>query len=113
MKKSEPIENDEPLSRTLRQWKVEAALPPRFQEQVWKRIDRAEANKPTSSITVFLRWVDSAFRRPKLALSYATVLLFIGMGMGYWQAQDKSAQSESKWRRLYVQSVDPYQAPRN
>ena len=113
MKNSAPLENDEPLSRTLSQWKVEATLPPRFQEQVWKRIDRAEADKPASSLTVFSRWVDSAFRRPKLALSYVTVLLFIGLGMGYWQAQDKSAQSESKWRTLYVQSVDPYQAPRN
>jgi hypothetical protein len=28
-------------------------------------------------------------------------------------AQDKSAEAALQWRTLYVQSVDPYQAPRN
>ena len=35
---------DEPLDAVLRGWKVDSALPPRFQEQVWRRIARAEAD---------------------------------------------------------------------
>lgn len=113
MKTTNPSDNDQPLNEVLAQWKVETSLPPRFQEQVWRRIDEAEARKPESRLAVALRWIDSAFRRPTLALSYVTVLLFIGLGMGYWQAHDQTAESESKWQALYVQSVDPYQAPRN
>jgi hypothetical protein len=113
MKTTNPSDNDQPLNEVLVQWKVESSLPPRFQEQVWRRIETAEARKPEGSLTVVLRWLDAAFRRPALALSYVTVLLFVGLGIGYWQAQDKTAQSESKWQALYVQSVDPYQAPRN
>lgn len=113
MKTTNPSENDQPLNDVLAQWKGETSLPPRFREQVWRRIETAEICKPESSLVVLLRWIDSAFRRPQLALPYVTLLLFIGLGMGYWQAQNKTAQSESKWQALYVQSVDPYQAPRN
>ena len=113
MKTTNSSGSDQPFNDVLAEWKVETLLPPRFREQVWRRIETAEARMPESSLAVVLRWIDSAFRRPTLALSYVTVLLFIGLGAGYWQAQDKTAQSESKWQALYVQSVDPYQAPRN
>lgn len=113
MKTTDSTENDQPLNDVLAQWKVETSLPPRFQELVWRRIDEAEARRPERSLTTLLHWIDSAFRRPTLALSYVTVLLFVGLGAGYLQAQNKTAQAESKWQALYVQSVDPYQAPRN
>ena len=113
MKKSEPIGNDKQLSQVLREWKVQDSLPPRFQEQVWKRIDQAETRKPQSGLAALANWIDAAFRRPALAIVYVAVLLFVGLGAGYWQAQDKTAQSQAEWRARYVQSVDPYQAPRN
>jgi hypothetical protein len=113
MKKPEPIEDDVNLSQTLREWEVESSLPPRFQEQVWKRIDQAEARKPQSSLAALAHWIDAAFRRPALACVYVAVLLFVGLGAGYWRAQDTMAQSRSESRARYVQSVDPYQAPRN
>jgi hypothetical protein len=113
MKTTQPSENDEPLHELLAQWKPEASLPPRFQAQVWKRIEQAEAQKPQSTLIVFAQWLEATFRRPALATAYVAVLLFVGLGAGYWQAQDKTAQAESKMRALYVQSIDPYQAPRN
>lgn len=113
MKPNHPIENDLPLKKVLAQWKIESALPPGFQNQVWRRIEAAEARRPESVFAGFLRWIDLAFYRPRFALSYLTVLLFIGLGAGYWQAQDKTAHAEAKYRALYVQSVDPYRAPRN
>ena len=106
MKTTDSTKHDQPLNDVLAQWKVETSLPPRFREQVWRRIETAESRKPESSLAVVLHWIDSAFRRPTLALSYVTVLLFIGLAAGYWQAQAKTAQSESKWQALYVQSVD-------
>jgi hypothetical protein len=107
-----PSENEKQLSGLLAQWKVGVSLPPRFPEQVWKRIAQAETQRPQSSLTVFERWVENAFRRPTLAFSYVAVLLVSAAGMGYWQAQAKTAQDESGLRARYVQSVDPYQMPR-
>lgn len=103
-------EDDARLSKLLREWKVEAALPPRFQERVWRCIERAEVHP--NLWRVFARWVESAFNRPALAVSYVAVLLFIGLAAGYVRAQDTSAQAEARWRTAYVQSVDPYQVPR-
>ena len=113
MKKPEPIGDDVNLCQTLHEWKVDASLPPRFHEQVWKRIDQAEARKPQSSLAALSHWIDAAFRRPALACVYVAVLLFVGLGAGYWQAQGAMAQSQSELRARYVQSVDPYRAPRN
>jgi hypothetical protein len=57
--------------------------------------------------------VESTFNRPALAVSYVALLLFVGLTTGYLRVQDKTAQAEARWRTAYVQSVDPYQVPRN
>ncbi len=104
-------ENDPPLSRVLGQWKVDATLPPRFQENVWRRIAQQETKAgPRQS---FISWIEAAFKRPALVTSYVTVLLFIGLTAGYLQAHDKMLDEQSRERTLYVQSVDPYQVPRH
>ena len=101
MKAPNPSDNDRQLSELLHEWKPQASLPPRFHERVWKQIDRAETMKSPSTVLAVARWIEATFRRPVLATAY------------YWQAQGKQAQTESKMRALYVQSVDPYQGPRN
>ena len=106
-------ENDEPLRQLLREWTVDITLPPRFQEQVWRRIALREEEAKPSLRQAFSHWLEGMFSRPALAVSYVAVLLFIGVTSGYVKAQDTSARAESQWRTLYVQSVDPYQAPRN
>lgn len=111
MKPNQKPENDERLRAVLHEWKVDVSLTPRFQEQVWRRIARTEAQDGPSLRQLLARWVESTFSRPTLAVSYVTVLLFVGLTTGYVRAQDKSAQAETQWRTLYVQSVDPYQAP--
>ena len=89
------------------------SLPPRFQERVWRRIETAEANAKLPFWHAITRWVETTFARPSLAVSYVAVLLFVGLTAGYLQAQDKSARAQAQLRTAYVQSVDPYQAPRN
>lgn len=113
MKPNQNSESDQQLSQLLREWQPETSLPPRFQERVWQRIERAEATAKLPFWEVAIHWVEAAFRRPSLAVSYVAVLLFVGLTAGYWQAQDKSAQTQAQFRTAYVQSVDPYQAPRN
>jgi hypothetical protein len=111
MKTNPSEENDPPLTDLLDQWKVETTLPPRFQENVWRRIAQQEAK--ASLRPSFISWIEVAFKRPALVTSYVTMLLFAGLAGGYWQAHDKVAKVESHDRSLYVQSVDPYQVPRH
>ena len=109
--KQKDSSNDQPLSDVLRQWKVDATLPPRFQEAVWRRITSTEA-KPAWWHSITSR-IEAAFKKPALAVSYVAILLLIGTTAGHRQAHDKSVQSQAHWSALYVQTVDPYQAPRH
>ena len=106
-------EDDAKLSALLHEWKVDVSLPPRFHEGVWRRIEREQAHPQVNLWHVITHWVESTFRRPALAVSYVAALLFIGLTTGYFQAQDTAAREGARWRTAYVQSVDPYQVPRN
>jgi len=108
--KINPGQNEVPLERPLRAWQLNTPLPPRFQEQVWRRIADADAKNTTTTLwSVFRNWCQLAFARPAIAVAYAVVLLFIGSGTGYWQARHKSVVIENSLSERYVQSLDPYQ----
>src|SRR5438067_1105804 len=106
-------EKDEALSKLLRTCKPEAQLPARFQEAVWNRIACDDTPRPSSLLQTFAIWIERTLSRPALAGSYVAVLLFAGVGAGYWHAEGRTAQAQSEWRTRYVQTVDPYQMPRN
>src|SRR5215469_7402224 len=112
MRSNQPADNDESMRKLLREWQVENALPPRFQEQVWKRIADTETNFALSLWTRVRSLVEAALNRPVLAASYLTVLLLIGTTAGRQQGQAKAAHVESQFQVRYVQMVDPYQMPR-
>jgi hypothetical protein len=107
MRPENPIQNDEALNRALREWKVEAALPPRFREEVWRRIEHREVPEP--AWLAFLRRLSAAFARPSLAVSYVTVLLLAGLLVGYWQVRVARAHLGETMGARYVQMIDPYQ----
>ncbi len=112
MKRNEirPAE-DGALNSLLCQWQVDAALPPRFQEQVWRRITRAEGPQPESSFLAGLSWLmDTLLPRPRFALAYMAILLSAGIAAGSWTAQAKASRLESTLGQRYIQSVDPYRA---
>ncbi len=101
--------NDEQLHRVLHEWKVETTLPPRFQEGVWHRLERREAQAP--AWLLLLRRVGTLIARPSGAAGYLAVLLLVGVIAGYWQAQVTNAHAEEMLSARYVQLVDPYQNP--
>ncbi|MGO8701399.1 MAG: hypothetical protein ACLQVY_27250 [Limisphaerales bacterium] len=105
--------SDKPLNTVLRQWTVEAPLPPRFREQVWQRIARSEEAASPASRPSLTAWLESVFSRPTLAVCYIAVLLLAGATTGLWQAKYRSSQAELLWRALYVQSIDPYRMSGN
>ena len=102
------VDPDDPLHNALRAWQVTTPLPPRFKETVWQRIARSESKGNLGRWQTFVTWI-TAFNHPTLAISYTAILLLLGLTAGYGQANEKVAQMEARARRLYVQSVDPFQ----
>jgi hypothetical protein len=112
MKTNNSNENDASLRALLQEWKPEASLPLRFQEQVWRRIERAEtAPMPSVSLaTVFTNWIANMLPKPALATAYLTVLLVVGASVGWSQAQQETARVTAELSARYAQAIDPYQA---
>ena len=109
------FENPEPLHGVLREWRVTEPLPPRFQEGVWRRTQRAESSATPAATTtlwsVCESWLVAALPRPAVAGAYLSVLLVAGMTAGYWQARQSTARLDNELGARYVQAVDPYQKP--
>jgi hypothetical protein len=113
MKRNLHTGGDDELRQVLRQWNVDATPSPRFQENVWKRIARSTPETRPNLVSVFAARIESLFRSPALATSYLGVLLFLGTGLGYMQANHTKEEARSQFQSMYVQSVDPYQMPGN
>ena len=99
----------ENLDRTLREWEIHESLPPRFQERVWQRIAREEAQTSVSPWTLFSNWLSQLLARPSMAVSYLVLLLFTGLLAGYWQAHVEQTHTLEQLGSRYVQMMDPYQ----
>ena len=113
MKPKQPGEDDPNLRQILSQWRIEAPLPPRFPETVWKRIE-AEAYTP-ARVSVWQALVgltEGLFARPAFAAACVAVFLAVGLGAGWVQAREQTTRVDESLSTRYVQSVDPYQAPR-
>jgi hypothetical protein len=106
-------ENDPTLRELLGAWTVKTSLPPRFGEQVWNRIERAERPPSPGVWLIFAASLARAFTRPSQVAVYAAILLLAGSLGGYWQARIGNERTAEDMRLRYVQMVDPYQTPRN
>lgn len=100
-----PIESsaDEELRALLHSARPTPALPPRFQENVWRRIESAEAHR----VPAGAYWFDDLatwILRPRLALAFATVLLVVGFGLG-WSHGKGNERQEAQNR--YLAAVAP------
>ena len=92
--------NDAKLSGLLRESRVSPALPPRFQENVWRRIEDAEA--PASGS--WLEALVALILRPRFAYATVAALMFAGILLGaYSGAQTARHDAETR----YVESVAP------
>jgi hypothetical protein len=103
-----------PLNAILREWRMDAMSPPRFQEDVWRRIESGERHAAAPQLWRALEnYLATLFARPAWAAAYLAVLLAGGSLAGHWQAQAKGGRDVEVARQAYLQSVDPYQAPRH
>lgn len=108
----DPVEQSNRLGPVLQYWKVNAALPPRFHDEVWRRIQLTEARR-VAGWRGLLDVVEGAFGRPALAISYVAILVLAGLSIGFTQARQASERIDRALGVRYVRSVDPYQAPRH
>jgi hypothetical protein len=112
MKTNEPDRRDDALRNVLKEWRTETALPPRFQENVWRRIERAQVQAAPSIWAAVAHWIGAMLPRPAMAAAYVAALVFIGATAGWTQAHHTNARVNSELGERYVQELDPYQAPR-
>src|SRR6266496_4065486 len=112
MKTKEPGNHDEALRKVLKEWRTDASLPPRFQEGVWRRIERAQAPVGPSVLSVIAHWIRTVLPRPALTASYVATLLAIGVTVGWAQGHQETARVKDELSQRYVRVLDPYLAPR-
>jgi hypothetical protein len=102
MKEPLPSADEAKLSQLLHTARPAPELPPRFQENVWRRIERAPELGQNRG-----QWLDRLaawILRPQLALAAAALLVVAGAGLG-WARGAQQARSEAQAR--YVAAVAP------
>lgn len=86
MKTVEPSADKE-LQELLRCARPAPALPPRFEENVWRRIERAE--KSAAAAPGWLAALAGWLLKPKFALAVAAMMVLAGVGLGWHRAQQE------------------------
>ena len=102
MKENEQQRDDPRLSGLLREVRPAPDLPPRFQQNVWRRIEDAEAPVKSES------WFDAlaaVILRPRFAFAAAAVLLLAGVLAGTLDGR-QLARHEAQMN--YLASVAPH-----
>lgn len=87
------------LSILLRESRAQPTMPPRFQENVWRRIEQAEV-RPTSA-----SWLEALavlLLKPRFAIATAAIMLVTGTLLGSMNGQ---AQARQVAQERYVTTV--------
>ena len=78
-----PNQSDAKLSSLLRESRITPPLPPRFQENVWRRLVRDETEN--NLIAAWLEKAMAALLRPRVALAAALILIIAGIVAGMYE----------------------------
>lgn len=101
MKKENLNPADAKLGALLRASRATPALPPRFQQNVWRRIEDAEAPAKSDS------WLDALaglILRPRFALAAVTALVLVGVFAGVQEGR-QAARHDAQMN--YLAAVAP------
>jgi hypothetical protein len=103
--KEQNFKSDEgKLSGLLRESRATPALPLRFQENVWRRIESADMRNVTVGDANWFDAVAAWLLRPRLALAVAAALVLTGLGLG-WSSGEQLVRQDAQAR--YVAAVAP------
>lgn len=92
------------LRSLLREAHPAPPLPPRFQDAVWRRIERADAATNTTSLAAWLDQFAAWIVRPRWALAAVTAMLLVGATLGVLDGRSASKQVA---QIRYLSAVSP------
>ena len=98
-----PNPDDAKLSALLKESHASEGLPPRFQEGVWRRIERQEVPADTRPQGWLNRWA-ALWLRPQWVAALLAVCLLAGAVSGMRLGKERVKRLE---RARYLQSVNP------
>lgn len=96
--------DDAKLSKLLRQTRVSPLLPPRFQENVWRRIEHAKAPIHATGRIAWLDALAALVLQPRFAYATVATLMLAGILLGTHQGA-QAAKQDAQAR--YVALVAP------
>jgi hypothetical protein len=96
--------SDARLGALLRESCVSPALPPRFQEGVWRRIEEAAAPVKSTGGIIWLDALVTLVLRPRLAMVTAAVLMVAGALLGVREGNQMAKQDA---QARYLAAVAP------
>jgi hypothetical protein len=104
MKTEHPEPNEVGLRDLLREARPAPPLPPRFQEGVWRRIEKAEAPSEAASPLAWLDRLVERLLRPRFALASITALLLVSGLAGVLNGTETAKQTA---QARYLSAVAP------
>jgi hypothetical protein len=104
MSKPIPPMEDEKLSALLRAARPERALPPGFNEAVWRRLERDSRLGFSTGLPGWLDRAAAMFLRPRRAAAGAAAMVLLGIAVGVVQG-DRLASDLA--RQQYLAAVSP------
>ena len=92
------------LRALLRESRPTPALPPGFQDAVWRRIERAETPAATQPAADWLDALAFWFLRPHRAFVTAAAMLLLGLSLGIARG---ASHADELAKERYLDSVSP------
>lgn len=105
MSNSNQHQEDVRLHGLLQAARPQLELPPRFRENVWRRLERPAAS---TGLDHWIAALAGLFLKPRFALATIAVVLVTGAALGLWNGQ---AQARLTAQERYVASVAMPVAP--
>ncbi len=102
MKTNHPHPDDTKLSSLLRDARTAPPRPPRFQENVWRRIANSDASAKNTA--GWLETILALILRPRLAFATVAALVVVGALIG---AHDGTQRAQQEAQARYLASVAP------
>jgi hypothetical protein len=100
-----PNVDDPTLRALLREAHPRPALPPRFQEGVWQRLDRAGRGREESASTTWIEALVRGMFRPVYATLGLVAVMFAGVWLGVRDGETRLHRAE---KARYVVAVSPF-----
>ena len=108
MNPSPPDADDAKLRVLLQQAHPAPTLPPRFQEDVWRRLDQAQRPRAATAPRPWLEWIFPGIRHPAYAAVGAGLVILAG---AVWGTEAGTDQRHRADQVRYLAAVSPFQHP--